>query len=60
MEKIIAKLEALSLSSLKDMASKLMVDTRPEAGVVMSAVLDVMMMKMAEDEFVAFCAELEG
>lgn len=60
MEKIITKLEALSVPSLKDMATKLMVDTRPEADVVMSALLDVLMLKTSEADFVSFCEMLEA
>lgn len=59
-QKITAKVSRLSVAALKDMAKKLMVDTRDEAGIVLSAVLDTLMAKMPEDKFVSFCEEMEA
>lgn len=59
-QKITAKVSGLKVAMLKDMAKKLIVDTRAEADIVLSATLDALMGKLPEDEFVAFCEELEA
>lgn len=60
MEAINAKIATLSVEMLKDMAHKLFNDTREEADVVLSAVLDRLMVIMPEDAFVALCMEIEA
>ena len=54
------KIATQSVAGLVEMARKLFNDTRDESGVVLSAVLDNLMVRMDEDSFVALCAELEG
>lgn len=58
--KLTAKIEAQSTDALKDMASKLMADMRDGAEIVLSAVLDALMVRLPEDQFVALCEKLEG
>jgi hypothetical protein len=59
-QKLTAKVSSLNVAMLKDMAKKLIADTRAEADIVLSATLDALMNKMPEDQFVAFCEELEA
>jgi hypothetical protein len=59
MDKINAKVSKLSTEALKDMAAKLYVDNRDEAQIVFSAVLDALMGRLPEADFVAFCASVE-
>lgn len=59
-QKFTATIEAQNTSSLKEMAVKLFSDTRDGAELVFSAVLDVLMNRLPEDEFVAFCEEMEA
>lgn len=59
-QKLTAKVSGLKVAMLKDMAKKLITDTRAEADIVLSATLDALMAKLPEDEFVAFCEELEA
>lgn len=59
-QKITAKVSGLNVATLKDMAKKLIADTRAEADIVLSATLDALMAKLPEDQFVAFCDELES
>jgi len=59
-QKIEAKVSALSIATLKDMAKQLIADTRAEADIVLSATLDALMVKMPEEAFVTFCGELEA
>jgi hypothetical protein len=58
--KLQSKIEAQSTDTLKDMAMKLMADMRDGAEIVLSAVLDVLMVRLPEDQFVALCEKLEG
>ena len=58
--KLQSKIEAQSTDALKDMATKLYADMRDGAEIVLSAVLDVLMVRMPEDQFVALCEKLEG
>ena len=59
-QKLTAKVSNLKVAMLKDMAKKLVADTRSESDIVLSATLDALMVKMPEDQFVAFCQELEA
>ncbi len=59
-QKLTAKVSGLSTKMLMSVAKKLVSDTRAEADIVLSATLDALMAKMPEDQFVAFCEELEG
>jgi hypothetical protein len=58
-EKLNAKVAALNTETLKDMAGKLMRDTREGTELVLSAVLDALMGRLPEAEFVALCEGLE-
>lgn len=58
MEKIMAKVQPLSIKVLKEMAIKLNQDLSSEATIVLDAVLEVLMGKVSEDEFVAFADSL--
>src|ERR1700744_6385690 len=58
MNKIAAKVSKLSTEMLKDMAAKLNDDFRDGADLVQSAVLDALMARLPEAEFVAFCDSL--
>ncbi|TIU12443.1 MAG: hypothetical protein E5W44_07205 [Mesorhizobium sp.] len=58
--KLTAKIEAQTTDALKDMAAKLVSDMRDGAEIVLSAVLDVLMVRLPEDQFVALCEKLEG
>ncbi len=59
-QKFTAKVSGLSVSMLKEIAIKMMADTRAEADMVLSAALDALMAKLPEAEFVAFCEEMEA
>lgn len=59
-QKLTAKVQALKVATLKEMAKHLVVDARAEADIVLSATLDALMAKMPEAQFVAFCDELEA
>jgi DNA-directed RNA polymerase specialized sigma24 family protein len=58
MEKITAKITGLTTEMLKDMAARLTDDFRDGADLVQSAVLDALMSRLPEAEFVAFCEAL--
>lgn len=58
MEKIIAKVQPLNVKTLKEMATKLNQDLSTEASIVLDAVMDALMGKMEENEFVAFADSL--
>ena len=60
MEAINAKVEALSVTKLIEMAKLLFADNRDGAEIVLSAVLDRLMAILPEDRFVALCAEIEA
>ena len=55
MDKINAKVSALPLKTLKEMAVALFNDSREGSEIVLSAVLSALEAKMPETEFVAFC-----
>lgn len=59
-QKFTAKVSSLSIPMLKEVANKMMADTRAEADMVLSAALDALMAKLPEAEFVAFCEEMES
>lgn len=58
-EKLNAKVSALSTESLIDMAAKLVKDTREGTEIVLSAVLDALMGRLPEADFVKLCEGLE-
>lgn len=58
MEKLIAKIQPLSTKTLKEMAAKVNEDLSAEATIVLNAITNVLMNRMPEDEFVAFCDSL--
>lgn len=58
-EKLNAKVAALNTEALKDMAGKLMRDTREGSEIVLSAVLDTLIGRLPEAEFVKLCEGLE-
>jgi hypothetical protein len=58
MEKIIAKISPLSVKALKELAVKLNGDLSTEASIVLDAIMDTLMNRMPEDEFVSFCDTL--
>lgn len=60
MDKIVAKVTAQKTDTLKEMAASLYVDMREGADIVLSAVLDALMARMPEADFVAFCEKLEA
>lgn len=55
MDKINAKVSALPVKTLKEMAVKLFNDTREGSEIVLSAVLTALEAKIPEADFVAFC-----
>lgn len=55
MDKINAKVFALPLKTLKEMAIALFNDDRDGSEIVLSAVLSALQVKLPEVEFVAFC-----
>lgn len=57
-QKISRKIAAQTTASLKEMAASLASDTRDGAGLVLSAVLDSLMVRMPDAEFVSFCDAL--
>lgn len=57
-QKINTKVDALSTPTLKDMAGKLMASDRDGSEIVLSAVLDALMGRLPEAEFVTFCEGL--
>lgn len=57
-QKINARVAGLSIVTLKDMAGKLMNDQRAGTEIVLSAVMDSLMARMPEADFVAFCESL--
>jgi hypothetical protein len=57
-QKINARVASLSVATLKDMAGKLMNDQRAGTEIVLSAVMDALMARMPEAEFVSFCEVL--
>ena len=59
-EKIANKVAAIKIADLQVMAEALVADMRDEAGIVLSAVLNALMNKMPEADFVAFCEKLEA
>lgn len=58
-EKLNAKVAALGTDALKEMAGKLMRDTREGTEIVLSAVLGTLMVRLPEAEFVSMCEGLE-
>lgn len=58
MEKMIARLQTVKTSQLKEMAVLLNEDFSNEATIVSNAVLDVLMARLPEEEFVEFCDSL--
>lgn len=58
MEKMIAKLQTVKTSQLKEMAVLLEKDLSREADIVSNAVLDVLIARLPEEEFVEFCDSL--
>jgi hypothetical protein len=60
MEKLVGKVEKQTTASLKDMAAQLVNDMRDGTDLVFSVVLDALMARLPEAEFVAFCEKLEG
>ena len=59
-QKITSKIEARSTASLREMATALYSDVRDGSEIVLAAVLDALMTRMSDADFVAFCAVLEG
>ncbi len=53
-----AKIAKLSTEALKDMVLKLHADMRDGAEIALSAVLDALMNRLPEDDFVAFCDQV--
>jgi hypothetical protein len=60
MNAIVSKVSAQKTETLMEMATALFNDMRDGADIVLSAVLDVLMARLPEDQFVAFCAKMEG
>lgn len=58
MDKLTAKISTLTTEMLKDMAIRLNSDFRDGADLVQSAVMDALMARMPEAEFVQFCDAL--
>ena len=58
MNAISTKIANINEATLKEMAIALFVDDRPEAGDVLSSVLDRLMQIMPEPNFVSFCDEI--
>jgi hypothetical protein len=59
-QKMEAKIASRSTASLKEMAVALYSDVRAESALVLSMVLDALMCRIPEAEFVSFCAKMEG
>lgn len=59
-QKMTSKIASRSTASLKEMAIVLFSDARAESGLVLSAVLDALMARLSESEFVAFCSKMEA
>lgn len=57
-EQIAAKVSAQSTKSLKEMAHALATDTRDGVDLVLSAVLDALMARLPEAEFISLCDAL--
>ena len=57
-QKLTARVAGLSTAMLKDMAGKLLADQRDGSEIVLSEVLDALMGRLPEAEFVAFCEAL--
>lgn len=55
MEKIEAKVAALSTKTLKEMVAQLFNDSRDGSEIVLSAVLNALEKRLPEAEFVAMC-----
>lgn len=60
MEKIIAKAAMAKTEEVKQMLQALASDLSKEATIVTGALLDVLVGRVSEDEFVAFCEVLEA
>ena len=58
MEAIKAKVQECSVDTLKEMAQALMSDHRDGADLVQNVVLDELMVRLPEVDFVAFCEAL--
>jgi hypothetical protein len=58
MNKLLAKIETLSTVDLKEMAIALADDFRDEADMVLTAIMNALMNRMAEADFVAFSDSL--
>lgn len=57
-QKLNAKIARLSVATLKDMAGKLVNDNRDGSEIVLSAVLDSLLGRMPEADYVVFCEGL--
>jgi hypothetical protein len=60
MDKIITKIASQKTEALMEMAVMLYSDMRDEADIVLNAVLDALMARLPEAEFVDFCSKMEG
>jgi hypothetical protein len=60
MEKIIAKAAMAKTAEIQSMLKALAADFSSEATIVTGALLDVLAARLGEDQFVAFCEELEA
>lgn len=59
-QKLTTKIDSQKTSALKEMAIALYTDMRDGADIVFSAVLDVLMARLPEEEFVDFCEKMEA
>ncbi len=53
------KIKSLSTQALKSAAAALIIDAREGSDLALSAVLDELLSRMDEAEFVSFCGSLE-
>lgn len=58
MNKLIKKIERHDTATIKEIVKKTNNDFRTGAGMVFDAALDVLMKRLPEPEFVAFCEEV--
>lgn len=54
------KIAALTTAQLMEIILKLATDVREEASIVSNAAMDVLMERVSEERFVAFCGEVEA
>lgn len=59
-QKLTSKIASQKTEALKEMAAALYADMRDGADLVFSAVLDALMARLPEDDFVAFCEKMEA